>query len=189
MIGTRIGVALALVLSIAALGVGVAALMGTIRDNGAPGGRLVQTRITNELTGDPVEFAADGFFMTSDGSGRVAALYAYPPGYFGDVRGCKLVWQPLAVVSSASGTAGPGLFTDPCSGARFDRTGTLVTGPADRNLDRFPMTPEPDGFLVDTRTLLCGANLPVADAADAPTATPTPETPATCARVSPDAAP
>jgi hypothetical protein len=184
-IGVRIGVALSLIVGIAALGIGVAALMGNIRDHGETHGRLVQTRITNELTGDPVEFTTDGFFMAPDGSGEVHALYAYPPGFFGNVRGCKLVWQASAIV----GSAGPGLFTDPCSGAHFDRDGALVDGPADRDLDRFPMTPEPDGFLVDTRTLLCGTNLPVAAATDAPTATPTPESPATCQRVSPDISP
>jgi hypothetical protein len=181
-IGVRFGVALSLILSIAALAIGVAALMGNIRDKGEVRGRLVQTRITNELTGDPVEFPLDGFFMTPDGSGQVQALYAYPPGFFGDVRGCKLVWQAQAVVSSDTAIAGPGLFTDPCSGAHFDRAGTLIDGPADRDLDRFPMTPEPDGFLVDTRTLLCGPNLPAAEATDAPTATATPESPATCGR-------
>jgi len=184
MIGVRAGVALALVVAIAALAVGAAALVGTVRDNGPATGRLVQTRITNRLTGDPVLFSLDGFYMSPDVEGRVNALYVYPPGYFGHNRGCKVVWQGDAVAFSGAVRVGPGLFTDPCSGAHFDRTGALIDGSADRALDRFAMTPEPDGFLVDTRVLLCGENLPH-DAVDV-TPTPTPEEPAHCDRASPD---
>src|SRR5574338_643980 len=147
-------------LAIAALAVGGSALVADLRDDGAAGGRLVQTRISNKLTGDPVLFPLDDFYMTPDGAGRVNAIYIHPPGFFGHNRGCKVVWQADAVVPLSGRRAGPGLFTDPCSGAHFDRTGSLVNGSADRALDRFPMTPEPDGFLVDTRVLLCGDNLP-----------------------------
>ncbi|MHB8376551.1 MAG: hypothetical protein ACYDEB_06295 [Dehalococcoidia bacterium] len=184
MISVRTGVAIAIVLSIAALAVGVAALMQDVRGGGPTHGRLVQTRITNTLSGDPVRFALDRFYMSPEGNGHVVALYEYPPGFFGHTRGCPLVWQRDAVVVAGT-TTYRGLFTDPCSGAHFDRSGKLVDGPADRDLDRFPMTPEPDGMLVDTHTLLCGDNLP--NAAAGVTPTPTPATPARCPRVSPDA--
>ena len=100
-------------------------------------------------------------------------------GFFGENRGCKVVWQAQAQTLVSGKNYGPGLFTDPCSGAHFDRTGALVDGPADRDLDYFPMTPEPDGFLVDTRTLLCGdAPVPqVGSSTPQPTATPTPSSP------------
>ena len=165
MVTVRIGVALSLLVSIAALAVAVAALIGNIRDGDPSAGRLVQTRITNRLTGDPVEFLLDEFYMTADGNGHVNALYAYPPGFTGSIRGCQVVWQRDATVMSSGRVAGPGLFTDPCSGAHFDRDGELVDGTADRGLDRFAMTPEPDGLMVDTRTLLCGPPATRAEAA------------------------
>ena len=168
----RIAVALSLLVSIAALAVGVAALIGNVRNGDAAPGRLVQTGITNRLSGDPVEFRLDDFYMTSDGSGRVNALYAYPPGFSGSVRGCTVVWQPDATVVAGGRVLGPGLFTDPCNGAHFDRAGQLVDGAADRGLDRFAMTPEPDGLVVDTHTLLCGP-APEGSGAVTPTATPT----------------
>ncbi len=180
MIRARIGVAVAIALALASLAIAVVAFTSTVRDDKPRPGRLVQTRITDRLTGGPVPFPLDDFMMSPDGAGHVAALYAYPPGFFGHARGCKVVWQSDAIIQAPDGTHGPGLFTDPCSGARFDRTGALISGSADRGLDRFAMTPEPDGFLVDTRTLLCG---PEANARGA-TATPTPESPATCARAS-----
>ena len=184
MIGVRLGVAFTLVLALAALAVGGAALVGNIRGDGSETGRLVQTRITNRLTGDPVLFLLDDFYMTPDGEGHVLALYVYPPGFFGHNRGCKVLWQHDATALQGGRRFGPGLFTDPCSGAHFDRTGALIDGSADRALDRFAMTPEPDGFLVDTHVLLCGENLPNG-AADV-TPTPTPEEPAHCARAAPD---
>jgi hypothetical protein len=184
-IGVRLGVAFALVVAVAGLALGGAALVGTIRDDGSPSGRLVQTRITNRLNGDPVLFSLDDFYMSPDGEGRVHALYLYPPGYFGHNRGCKIVWQADATALDGARRIGPGLFTDPCSGAHFDRTGALINGSADRALDYFAMTPEPDGFLVDTQKLLCGDNLP--NEAAGMTPTPTPETPARCDRAAPGA--
>jgi hypothetical protein len=183
-IGTRIGVAVAIVLALAALAIGVVAFTTSIRGDDSGPGRVVQTRVTNKLSGDPVSFPLDGFVMISDGKGGVLALYVYPPGFFGHARGCTVVWQASATVQTPDGTAGPGLFTDPCSGAHFDRTGALVDGPADRGLDRFPMTPAPDGFLVDTHELLCGP-APASRSAGA-AATPTPESPAKCKRAADD---
>lgn len=184
MIGVRLGVALAIVLAVGALAVGGAALVGDIRGNDTATGRLVQTRITNKLSGDPVLFPLDDFYMAPDGAGHVRALYVYPPGFFGHNRGCKVIWQSDATALDGARRFGPGLFTDPCSGAHFDRTGALVNGSADRALDWFAMTPEPDGLLVDTHVLRCGDNLPNT-AADV-TPTPTPEEPARCDRAAPN---
>ncbi|HEX5478891.1 MAG TPA: hypothetical protein VFY79_04145 [Dehalococcoidia bacterium] len=179
MITVRIGVALSLLIAIAALAVAVLSLMGDIRSNNDADGRVVQTGITNRLTGDPVEFSLDDFFMSPDGEGQVNALYAYPPGFSGSIRGCKVVWQRDATVVADGRVVGPGLFTDPCTGAHFDSGGNLIDGAADRGLDRFAMTPEPEGLMVDTRTLLCGPSVAPASNTEA-TATPTP---VTCKRV------
>jgi hypothetical protein len=156
--------------------------------------------MTNEYIGSPVWFPLDDFFVGPDSRGYVRAFYAYPPGYFGHQRGCKMIWDQAATIAPDPGgaVAGPGLFIDPCGGARFNRDGTVVSGPADRNLDEFLLTPAVDGFIVDTKTLYCGAPLPSAPAtpesADATvtviatatsTATPGPQD-QTCDRVSPN---
>ncbi|MDP9237192.1 MAG: hypothetical protein M3P30_07330 [Chloroflexota bacterium] len=189
MISTRIGVVVSLLLSIAALALAIVAFMSTIRDDGPTTGRLVQTQITNEYSGAPLAFPVDDFFIGRGTDGVLHALYQYAPGYFGHARGCKVVWEQTSIVAVPAGTYGPGLFVDPCGGARFTRDGKLVAGPADRDLDYFATTPAVDGTLVDTRKLLCGAGLepaatPDADAAT-PTATPAPGT-TTCDRVSRD---
>ena len=188
MIGTRFAVAVALVLSLGAVALGVGTLMATIRDDGAETGRLVQTRITNAYTGDPVFFPIDDFYMSRGSDGRMRALYVYPGGFFGHDRGCRVVWDATTTLALAASTKGPGLFLDPCGGARFDRDGTLLAGPADRDLDQFTMSAVPDGLLVDTHMLFCGA---APESVSTPsifaTATPaTPEPPRECARVTRD---
>jgi hypothetical protein len=198
-----VAVTVSLLVSLAALSLGIVAFMRTVRDHNDIAGRLVQTRMTNEYAGSPVWFPLDDFFVGPDSHGDVRAFYAYPPGYFGHQRGCKMVWDQAATIAPDRGgsVAGPGLFIDPCGGARFNRDGILVSGPADRNLDEFLLTPAVDGFIVDTKALYCGAPLPAAPSAPAtpesnaatvtatatvtPTATPGPQD-QTCDRVSPN---
>lgn len=187
MISSRIGAALAIVISIAALAASVVAFMANVRDDGPAVGRLVQTRLTNEYDGAPMPFIVDDFFIGRASDGRLHAWYVYPPGFYGHARGCKIIWDPTATISTGHGIVGPGLFVDPCGGARFDRDGELVGGPADRNLDEFATSAAVDGTLVDTRSLLCGSplssNVTPESRAEA---SPTPP-PVTCDRVSPDA--
>lgn len=189
MISTRLGVVVALLLSIAALALAIVAFMSNVRNDGPETGRLVQSQVTNSYEGPPLPFPVDDFFIGRGSDGALHAFYQYPPGYFGHIRGCKLVWDPTAIVAVPAGTSGPGLFLDPCGGARFTRDGKLVAGPADRDLDYFATSAAVDGTVVDTRKLLCGAVLapaasPTPDA-DAPPPTSTPEPGSvTCDRVS-----
>jgi hypothetical protein len=186
MISTRVGAAVAILLALAALALAIVAFMANVRDDGPTPGRLVQTRLTNEYDGPPQAFVVDDFFIDRGSDGRLHAWYAYPPGFFGHSRGCKIIWDPTATIDTARGVAGPGLFVDPCGGARFNADGELVIGPADRNLDEFATSAAVDGTLVDTRKLLCGSPLP-SDATPTASATATPTAlPATCERVSPD---
>ena len=171
MISSRTGAALAVVLSIAALAIGVVAFMSTVRDDSEKPGRLVQSRLTNEYAGQPVYFPIDDFFVGRDSEGHTRAFYVYPPGYFGHTRGCKVVWDSAATVDTEKGRAGPGLYVEPCGGAHFDRDGDLVSGPADRGLDEFATQPGVEGVIVDTRKLYCGPNY-----VPAPTQTPAPAT-------------
>ena len=191
MISSRVGVVIALLLSIAALALAIVAFMSTVRDDGPTRGRLVQSQVTNEYEGAPLAFAADDFYLGRGSDGVLHALYVYPPGYFGHIRGCKIVWDPASIVGVPAGTYGPGLFIDPCGGARFTKDGKLVSGSADHDLDYFRTSAGVDGTIVDTRRLLCGDALkpaatptPEPDAATA-TETPLPGT-QTCDRVSED---
>lgn len=173
MISTRLGVAIALALSAAAVALGAFAAFAAFRDDddGGPG-RMVQTRLTREFEGEPMLFPLDDFYASRGRDGRLYALYAYPPGYFGHVRGCRVVWDAFAVTSVEGRSYGPGLFLDPCGGARFDRDGRLISGPADRGLDRFATSAGIEGTVVDTHELLCGPAVPT----PTPTASPRPRT-------------
>lgn len=176
MIGTRAAVALSLLLSVVAVAVGAAAFMSTVRDERVKPGRLVQTRITNQYEGAPVAFPIDDFFLSRGDDGRMRALYAYPPGFFGHTRGCRVIWDPEGRTTTAAGEQGPGLFVEPCGGARFDRDGRLLSGPADRGLDYFTTEPGVEGIIVDSRTLYCGpayVEPPAATSTVTATATPT----------------
>jgi hypothetical protein len=149
--GTRLGAALALALSVAAVALATAALLTALRDDETARGRLVQTRLVPSES-PPVLFPLDEFYASTGEDGILRALYIYPPGYFGHSRGCAVVWLPDGV-----GPGGrPGVFMDPCGASRFGRDGSLLEGPADRGLDRFKTEPGIEGVFVDTRTLYCG---------------------------------
>ena len=182
MIGTRRAAAFSLMLAVAALAVGVAALMTTLRDDGPERGRLVQTRLVPSGA-EPVLFPLDDFYASTGSDGVLRALYVYPPGYHGHTRGCKVVWIADAVGAGFS----LGVFVDFCGGARFGRDGALLSGPAERGLDEFKTEPGIEGVIVDTRTLYCGAALD-AGSPEPATATPSPERAPReeCDRVSPD---
>ena len=167
---TRIGAAIALVVAIAAAALAVAAFTATVRDESIKPGRLVSTRVNSDYLGEPLLFPVDDFYIGYDSAFEFRAFYLYPPGYYGHDRGCKVVWDGTAVIDLPSGPEGPGLYIDPCGGARFNKDGTLVDGPADRGLDYFGTGPGVDGVIVDTRRLLCGRTL-----SDATSATLTPE--------------
>lgn len=170
MISTRFGLAVTLVLSVVAVALAIVAFMSTVRDEKEQPGRMVQTRITNAYAGDPVSFPIDDLFVSRDGDGTLRALYAFPPGFYGHMRGCRVIWSPT---EPGVDGAVDGLFVDPCGGARFARDGRLVSGPADRGLDYFTLTPAVEGMVADTRTLYCGA------AYEPPDVVPTPSVEAT----------
>jgi hypothetical protein len=159
LIGTRTATALAFILSIAALALGVTALALSLRedDDGLP--EQIQTGI-DRVDGDPVPFPLYDFYLSGDERGVPRALYMYPPGYYGHIRGCKVLWVASDVVEIAGERAGPGLFVDPCGGARFDRVGRLVAGAADRGLDRFDVATEVGGAIVSLDVLYCGEEAP-----------------------------
>jgi len=176
MIGTRTATALSLLLSLVAVALGITALALALREQASdPAADLIQTR-TASVPGDPIMFPLHDFYLSGDADGRPIALYLYPPGFYGSVRGCKVLWVRDDMVAVDGAVAGPGLFVDPCGGARFDREGRLVAGEADRGLDRFRTFTEIGGEVVDLSVLYCGptgpAGVPVIPAM--PTLTPAP---------------
>lgn len=172
MVSARVGASLALLIAIGALALSIVAFMSTIRDETTKPGRLVQTRVNSDYLGAPVLFPVDDFYIGYNSEFDFRAWYSFPPGFYGHMRGCEVIWDPGATVERAEGTEGPGLYVDPCGGARFNRDGELVSGPADRGLDWFATEPGVDGVIVDTRTLYCGLGF-VADPTWTPSITPT----------------
>ena len=158
---------MALALAIAALGLSIVAFMSTVRDEEVKPGRLVQTRVNSDFAGGPIFFPVDHFYIGYDSSFQFRAFYSYPPGHYGHMRGCQVVWDANAIIDTPDGREGPGLYVDPCGGARFTRDGELIAGPADRGLDTFETEPGVEGVIVDTRKLYCGLALPTPE----PTAT------------------
>jgi hypothetical protein len=155
LISSRTGAALALVVSVLALALGSFALLASFRDDDdVSDGRLVQTRLTPGASEQPVLFELDGFYVSTGDDGRLRALYVYPPGFFGHNRGCRVEWRPFE--APATEGQAPGMFVEPCGGARFDRGGALVSGPAERGLDEFKTEPGIEGVIVDTGVLYCG---------------------------------
>jgi hypothetical protein len=172
MVSARVGASLALLIAIGALALSLVAFMSTIRDETLKPGRLVQTRVNSDYLGGPILFPVDDFYIGYNSDFDFRAWYVFPPGFYGHMRGCEIVWDPDAVVERSDGTEGPGLFVDPCGGARFNRDGELVAGPADRGLDWFATEPGVEGVIVDTRTLYCGLGF-VAEPTWTPSITPT----------------
>lgn len=152
----RTGVAVTLLVAVAAGIAAFAALVAALRDDEPSPGRVLQTRMTNAYRGDPVSFPLDDLYVSPGTDGRLHALYVYPPGFYGHARGCKVVWVPDDAVGAGAARSGPGHFVDPCGGARFDRDGRLVQGPADRGLDYFATRTDVGGTVVDTHVLYCG---------------------------------
>ncbi|MGD9891660.1 MAG: hypothetical protein AB7R89_17440 [Dehalococcoidia bacterium] len=127
----------------------------------------------------PISFALDDFYLMALESGEFVALYAYPPGYFGHVRGCRIRWEPDATFSAlrpiglppgdelaTPNPEGPfepieatGLWVEPCGGSKWDSTRRYLFGPAPRDLDRFPVEVTDAGRIsVDTRRLQCSGS-------------------------------
>jgi hypothetical protein len=173
-ISSRAGAAVALVLALVAVALSIVAFMSTVRDETVKPGRLVQTRVNSDYAGDPIFFPVDHFYIGYDSGLQFRAFYAYAPGFYGHMRGCQVVWDGNAIIDTPQGREGPGLYVDPCGGARFSRDGELIAGPADRGLDRFGTEPGVEGVIVDTRKLFCGQPLPTPEpTATAGSATPT----------------
>jgi cytochrome b6-f complex iron-sulfur subunit len=61
------------------------------------------------------------------------------------VRSCLFAW-----------TVANERFEDPCYGSKFTLDGTLLEGPATRNLDQYPITEKSGELFVDLTTIIPG---------------------------------
>ncbi len=83
--------------------------------------------------------------LVNDSSGGFLALHSRDPG-----SGCLVNWEPSTQ-----------RIADPCEGTKYTRTGTYVSGPSPRGLDRFPVTVTDSGEVqVDLTQLLPGSPRP-----------------------------
>lgn len=87
-----------------------------------------------------------------------AAFYTFTTHPIFREQGCEVTWEPDRVFDGGLAGSTTGIFVG-CGGAKFDRTGRRIFGPAPRDLDRFPVTVTPDSIIVDTRQLICGASV------------------------------
>lgn len=99
------------------------------------------------------------FCIAETSPGKYVALYTFTTHEVFRQQGCAVRWDTtFQFEDPATGRGRSGWFRDPCGGAVFDVSGHRVFGPAPRDLDQFPLKLENGEFLVDTRTLLCGAS-------------------------------
>jgi hypothetical protein len=151
---------------------GLALLVSATRGD-TPRGRIVDAATRESyLIREPVLFALDDFFLVPLQDGSFVALYAYPPGNAGHVRGCRIRWEPTMTFEAYQAGTGAtpvpidqqmlvratGLWHEGCHGSRWDARGQYLFGPAGRDLDRFPVRVLDDGRIrIDTRRLHCSA--------------------------------
>lgn len=149
-------------LGLGALAVAALALLliflGGLGPGGSPaGGRLVDAGLVSGFqVRRPKAFPHDGFYLIRLDDGSLAAFYAYPPGYFGHAHGCQIRWDLNPDLNRTFHQNG--IWSEGCSGSRWDPAGHRLSGPAPRDLDRFSVLVRNDHVLVDTRRLACAAD-------------------------------
>jgi len=69
--------------------------------------------------------------------------------------GCAINWRPDLEFQGRKGW-----FRDPCGGSNWAVDGSMVSGPAPRGMDRYPLAVVGGEVIVDVRNRLCGPGLP-----------------------------
>ena len=144
-----------------ALGLGSAALAVSLMHSHDSRGRVVQIELAPEDLPPliPVDFPLDDFALMRVEGDQFVALYVYPPGFFGHVRGCRVHWEPHTTYDGDTEHPVIGIWTEGCSGAKWNARGRRLFGPPGRDLDRFPARVVQKGerwvVRVDTQDLQC----------------------------------
>jgi hypothetical protein len=148
--------------ALGALAAATLALLLLFLDNRASGGqassgRMVDAGPASALTGrQPKAFPGDGFYLIRLDDGSLAALYVYPPGYFGHAQGCHIRWDVAPDLNSTFNQKD--MWMEGCGGSLWDPSGHRLFGPTPRDLDRFAVSIRDGRLLVDTRRLICTAD-------------------------------
>lgn len=115
---------LPLIATVVQLG-GMIAAFGLPRKKAGSFGTIIDIGPLNELpaaTDSPRHHSRGKFWLINTEEGLIAVANTCTH------LDCLFNWNPEA-----------GLFVCPCHGSQFDRGGRVVSGPATRNLDRFPL--------------------------------------------------
>ena len=112
---------------------------------GAFGGTITAGTV-DELQVGQVKALADGkFYLTRVPEGFIALWWKCPH------LGCTVPWRENdPVMPGDEGFATQGRFNCPCHGSLYNRYGQIISGPAPRPMDRFPLTIEGGRIRVET---------------------------------------
>ncbi|HEY8477536.1 MAG TPA: ubiquinol-cytochrome c reductase iron-sulfur subunit [Chloroflexota bacterium] len=106
---------------------------------GAFGGTVRAGKVTDYNVGDVRKIVEGKFYVVRVPEGFVALWQKCPH------LGCAVPWKPLD--PSEDTIASSGRFNCPCHSSIYDRYGQIITGPAPRPMDRFPLRILPDGTI------------------------------------------
>ncbi len=118
--------------------VAFAAFAWPSRDVGDKYARFYAGEVDDFTVGTPVNFLFEtydlSFWLVKGEDEAFSALIARAPSR------CSLPWREgFQFVDPSDGIKKAGWFRDPCHGSTYDVNGIRVFGPADRNLDEFPV--------------------------------------------------
>ncbi len=137
----------------------VVALFSWPSDGGAPevGGLVEAGRVEDFGPGNVTTFAEEKFHLVRLSDGEFLALSMLDPHGKNLVEAglatgpCRVPWRPDFTFRNTQGW-----FRNPCHGETYDLTGTCVSGPCPRGLDRFEVRVVRGEVLVDMGRLFCG---------------------------------
>ena len=112
---------------------------------GAFGSMITAAGVEDLKVGDVKAVTEGKFYLTRVPEGFIALWWKCPH------LGCTVPWKPTDPVEPGDeGFAQQGRFNCPCHGSIYNRYGQIITGPAPRPMDRFPITIEAGKIRVDT---------------------------------------
>ena len=104
------------------------------QESGAFGSRIVAGEVTEFLAGTVSHVQKGRFYVSRLDDGGMLALWQRCTHL-----GCTVPWRE-----------GEGRFNCPCHSSIYNRVGEVISGPAPRPLDRFPIAIEDGQIVVDT---------------------------------------
>ena len=112
------------------------------RRTGSFGGRVAAGSVNDYKVGEVKKVVEGKFFISRVPEGFLALWQKCPH------LGCSVPWQENQ--QSEDRVAATGRFNCPCHGSIYDRYGQIITGPAPRPMDMFPITIQDGRLFVET---------------------------------------